>query len=122
MIATLKNPLERTIRIDKCRIQQIQVLGQFSRKYKVEFLFTTWKNEDGEIVHLSEQEGISSSEHNLDPRFVIALEAGQGNPEFFDTPNPFLQGATPNQVLQQFNPLFFGIMEGLDFEIIDVEF
>ena len=122
MIATLKNVLERTIRIDKCRIQQVQVVGQFQRLYKVEFLFTTWKNENGEIVPLSEQEGISSSERILDPRFVTALEAGQGNPEFFDTPNPFLEGATPNQVLQQFNPLFFGIMEGLDFEIIDVAF
>ena len=122
MIATLKNPLLRTIKIDKCRIQQVQNLGKFLRRYKVDFMFDSWVNEEGQIIPLSEPVIISSSLEDLDPRFVLSLEEGNGNPEFYDTPNPFLQGATPNQVLQQFNPLFFGIMEGLDFEIVNISF
>jgi hypothetical protein len=117
MTGTIKTPIIREVIIDLVRVQEIRTIGKNLREYTISFYATKW----GDNIPLSQPLEISKSIHQLDPRFVSLLEQGIGESGYFDEPNSHLGGATPNQALSQFNASFFGIMEGMQFELIDLQ-
>ena len=108
--------------MDMVRIQLIKEVAPFQAQYQVAFFATKYIAPDGSTKSLTSPIEISSEIRTLNSGFILGLQAGISNPAYFNEPHAALGGATPNQILQSFNPEFKGIMEGADFTIESINF